>query len=321
MGKKVLVAGGAGFIGGHVVLELLEKKIEPIIFDNFSTSEKKKLLSDFIEGDLRSFSDINNAMKKIKPFAVINLASLSIVTESEKKPFSYYNNNICSSLNLINAMIQNNCKKLIFSSSASVYKNSKKKLTEDSPKVPQNSYGESKLLIEKIIKKAKKEFDIDFVIFRYFNASGADSFQRWGESHNPETHLIPLAIQAINRKKKLKIYGNSFKTKDGTAIRDYIHVSDIAKAHIKSIDFLKKKKSTICNLGVGKGYSVLEVVKTVEKITKKKVYFEFKERRKGEPEKLVCNPALAAKLLGWKAHSSNLEKIVQDAFYWYEKIK
>ena len=281
---KFLVTGGAGYIGSHMVKFLLSKNHEVTVFDNLSTGKlinKNKI--NFIKVDLVNHKKLDQLMSKKKFDAVFHFAALSIVNESEKKPRKYYLNNVQGTKNLINSMIKYNINNLIFSSSASVYGAPKtKKILETHQMKPISEYGKNKKEIEKILAQIGKKKNFKSISFRYFNAAGADESAKIGENHKPETHLIPKILNSIKRKqKKVYIYGNSYKTIDGTCVRDYIHVNDIVRAHYYGLKKFRQKKCVLnYNIGSGKGYSVLEIINGIEKVTRVKLKIIYKKKRK-----------------------------------------
>ena len=320
---KYLVTGGAGYIGSHMVKLLESKENKVTVFDNLSTG-KKSLLSkcNFIKLDLLDLKKLDREMSKIKFDAVFHFAALSIVSESEKKPKLYYKNNVLATKNLVNTMMKYNMNNLIFSSSASVYgKPKQKKISEGHEKKPLSIYGKNKLEIENYLKKMGYMHKFKSISFRYFNAAGADKSAKIGEDHDPETHLIPSILKSIKSKKnKFYIYGNNYKTKDGTCVRDYIHVSDIVRAHF---DGLKKFKSKNCalnyNIGSEQGYSILEIIKAVEKVTKTKIQLIYKNKRKGDPAALIAKCDKIYKDLRWKPKYQDIHKIISSAWKWHNR--
>ena len=320
---RILVTGGAGYIGSHTVKELEKQNYEVIIFDNLSTGRKELVKGKkLIMGDLKNLDDIKEVFKKYKFDAVMHFASLIQVGESYKNPLKYYRENILNSLNLLQAMIEEGVKYFIFSSSAAVYGIPEfTPITEEHPLNPVNPYGETKFFVEKMLQNFDRAYGLKYVSLRYFNAAGADPDGELGELHDPETHLIPnILLFLLGKKERFEIYGNDFPTPDGTAIRDYIHVTDLARAHILALErLLETKKSEVFNLGMKKGYSVLEVVKEVEKVTGKKVEYTIKPRREGDVPVLIASEERARKELNWKPQYSDLKTIIQTAWNWHRK--
>ena len=320
---KFLVTGGAGYIGSHMVKFLLSKNHEVTVFDNLSTGKlinKNKI--NFIKVNLLNRKKLDQLMSKKKFDAVFHFAALSIVNESEKKPRKYYMNNVLGTKNLINSMIKYKINNLIFSSSASVYGIPKtKKILETHQMKPISEYGKNKKEIEKILAQIGKKKNFKSISFRYFNAAGADESAKIGENHKPETHLIPKILNSIKRKqKKVYIYGNSYKTIDGTCVRDYIHVNDIVRAHYYGLKKFKQKKCILnYNIGSGKGYSVLEIINGIEKVTRVKLKIIYKKKRKGDPPILVADCKKIFKDLRWKPKYKNIDKILLTAWQWHKK--
>ena len=321
--KYILITGGAGYIGSHTNLELKRKGYRTVIFDNLSLGHKEFVKDDnFIYGDLKNISDLKEVFKKYDIAAVIHFAALSKVGESTKDPQMYYYNNVINTLNLLDVMRTYDVKKIIFSSTAAVYGNPESiPITEESEIKPINPYGSSKAMIENILKDYDKAYNFKFVSLRYFNACGADASAKIGEWHVPETHLLPLILDVvIGKQDNIKIFGTDYNTKDGTCIRDYIHVTDLADAHILALEYLlKDNRSNIFNLGNGEGYSVKEIIDAVETITKKKIQRIENERREGDPAILIANPLKAKKILKWKTRY-DLENIVKSAWEWHKKL-
>jgi UDP-glucose-4-epimerase GalE len=323
--KKILVTGGAGYIGSFACKALKENGYLPIVFDNLSTGHKESVRwGPFIYGDLEDSQDLDNLFKKHQFDAVMHFAASAIVSESTKNPSLYYTNNVKNTILLLEAMRKNHVNKLIFSSSCATYGNPVfSPITEQHPQNPINPYGTSKWMIEKILEDYHLKHDLSYVSLRYFNAAGADPGNFLGENHANETHIIPLVIEtAFKKRDRFTIYGNTFPTKDGTAIRDYIHVLDIADAHLKACSWLENNmgKSLVVNLGTCRGYSILEIINMVEKLTDKKVPFIFAPIREGEPSHLVSENTKARMNLGWAPEHSDLEKIIAGAIVWHENL-
>jgi len=324
MNKNILVIGGAGYIGSHMVRALLDEKYNPIVFDNMSTGHKGFIPEGaiFIRGDLRNIQDINKAFGRYSPEVVMHFAAASIVPESMSNPLKYYENNVSASINLLKVMLENKSKKFIFSSTAAVFGEPKNiSIKEEDETCPTNPYGRSKLMIENILKDTAQSHDLFYISLRYFNAAGAHPSGRIGEMHDPETHLIPNILKvAKGVKNELTIFGDDYPTPDGTCIRDYIHVQDLCKVHLLALEALNGGiKHEIFNLGNGDGFSVREVVNTAEKVTGRKVNVKVGPRRPGDPARLVASAERAKKVLGWNP-SANLEEIVRTAWEWEKKI-
>lgn len=329
----ILVTGGAGYIGSHCVLSLLENNFNVHIFDNLSTGNKDiiKTLKDndnifFTLGDLINKEEVNNVFKKSEFKAVIHFAAYSQVGESVVNPQKYYKNNILGTLNLLEAMIEHNVKYIVFSSTAAVYGRAEYTPIDEKHSLnPLSPYGRTKLAIENILDDYDKAYGIKSVRLRYFNAAGADKSLRTGECHNPETHLIPNILNTVfNQKKPFKLYGTDYKTKDGTCLRDYIDVEDLAKAHILALRYLENGGNTDCfNLGTSKGYTVKEVFHLCEKITGRKLPLEIGNKREGDPAELVADNKKAKEILGWIPQKS-LDESIQNAYNWIkskERVK
>lgn len=320
---KILIAGGAGYIGSHTVQELILDGYDVTVFDNFSTGKRDFLPGVRIfEGDLMDKKSIEEAFDKTDFDAVLHFASLIEVGESYANPSKYYTHNLFSSLNLLNVMLKKGVNKFIFSSSAAVYGNPETSpISEDHPLRPINPYGQTKYFVEKILEDYDRAHDLKFISLRYFNASGADPEGQRGEVHNPETHLIPnILLFLLDKRDSFFLYGADFPTPDGSAVRDYIHVKDLAKAHVLALKRLSlKPESEFINLGTNKGYSVLEIIDKVEQITGKPVRYTTSPRRLGDPPVLLASKDKAERLLGWTLEYSDIETIIQTAWNWHSK--
>ena len=320
---KVLVTGGAGYIGSHTIKELLKKGFEVVVFDNFSTGRKELLVGgELIEGDLMDKDSIEDALKRGNFGAVLHFASLIQVGESYADPQKYYTHNLLSSLNLLDAMLKAKVKAFIFSSSAAVYGVPLQvPIPENHPLNPVNPYGQTKVLVEKILEDYNRAYGLKFISLRYFNAAGADPDGLLGEMHEPETHLIPnLLLYLLGEKKGFDLFGTDFPTEDGTAVRDYIHVTDLARAHVLALQrLLESSRSEFINLGTNTGYSVLEIINKTEAITGKKVQYKKRPKRKGDVPVLLASNEKAEKLLGWKLSHSDIGTILQTAWNWHQK--
>lgn len=311
---KVLVVGGAGYIGSHVVYELLKENNEVIVFDNLSTGHRSFVpeSAKFYLGDITSYEDLENIFSNEEIDLVMHFAGKIRVDESVSKPLMYYYNNVEGVRILLDVMRKYNCKKIVFSSSAAVYGEAVNGVCfEDDYKLPINPYGETKLIGERLIESSRVAYGIEYVIFRYFNVAGADSSLEIGLKSNLITHLIPKAIKEALDNGLLKVFGTDYDTKDGTCVRDYIHVSDIAKAHVLgAYHLINNKGSNIFNLGSNSGYSVLEVINEVNNIIP--VKFENAPRREGDPAILIANSKRANDILNWKASKDLSEMIKSD---------
>ena len=320
----VLVLGGAGYIGSHAVLSLKERGYKPVIFDNFIYGNRDiAALLDvpIVEADINNRKALQESFKKYAPKAVMHFAAFAYVGESVTEPAKYYDNNLATTLILLDEMRKAEIKNFIFSSTCATYGVPESfPITEDLAQNPVNPYGRTKLMVEHVLKDYDHAYQLRSVIFRYFNAAGAHVDGTIGERHNPETHLIPLALAATDERFPLKIFGDDYETPDGTCVRDYIHVSDIADAHIRGLEFLMKEgRSEIFNIGTGNGYSVKEVIDTIKRISGKTVHFAMHPRRAGDPPKLVAGATKLKNILGWKPTSSDLDTIITSALKWYLK--
>jgi len=317
---KILITGGAGYIGSHVVKALNEKGFEVVVYDNLSKGHKEAVLTgELIIGDLEDEKLLSRVFENNKIDAVMHFAAFIEVGESVKNPLKYYRNNTENTIKLLKVMEKFGVNKFIFSSTAAVYGNPQTvPIPETEPIKPINPYGQSKAFVEKILKDISKTKDFKYVSLRYFNAAGADPSGRIGESHNPETHLIPLILKtAKGERKSIKIFGTDYPTPDGTAIRDYIHVDDLAEAHILALEYLiDGGESDVFNLGYGHGYSVKEVVETAKKITGIDFPVEETDRRPGDPAVLVADSSKLKQKLGWKPKYDDLEYIIKTAWNW-----
>jgi UDP-glucose 4-epimerase len=318
----ILVTGGAGYIGSHVVKELLRQGHKPIVFDNLQTGHRKTTKDAlFIEGDLSDQKKLKETFQAYQIDTVIHFAADSLVGESVQNPLKYFNNNVKNSLNLIEIMEEFKVKKIVFSSSAAVYGEPKEiPITEEHPCAPTNPYGETKWIFEKVLQAYHDSKKLNFISLRYFNAAGADPEGELGEDHSQETHLIPLVIRVALDGTSVPVYGTDYNTPDGTCIRDYIHVTDLANAHILALRKLEKEKmSGIYNLGNGNGYSVREVIETVKKVTGRKIAAVDSPRRPGDPARLVASSKKIKEELGWIPKYPDLETIVETAWEWHRK--
>ena len=319
----ILVTGGAGYIGSHCVLALLERGFEVLIFDNLSTGhiETVNILKEygtvaFKQGDLLNKQDLEDVFANHKIDAVIHFAAFSQVGESVINPQKYYVNNVCGTINLLDIMLKYDVKKIVFSSTAATYGEPVyTPIDENHPQNPINPYGMSKLMIEKIMDDYDKAYNLKSVRLRYFNVAGADNKARIGEWHDPETHLVPNILKStFNDGKVFEMYGDDYDTKDGTCVRDYINIEDLANAHLQALTYLKNGgKTNYFNLGTNDGNTVKEVFSTCEKVVGKAISVEVKPRREGDPASLVANNEKARKVLNWEPKKS-LEYSIQKAY-------
>ena len=329
----ILVTGGAGYVGSHCVLALLENGYDVVIFDNLElghieTVETLKVIQasgkvvDFIQGDLKNLFDIRNVFEKHEIEAVVHFAAYSQVAESMKNPQKYFSNNVDGTVNLLKSMIENDVKRIVFSSTAATYGEPiYTPIDETHPQKPINPYGETKLEIEKIMDEYDKNFGLKSVRLRYFNVAGADSNARIGEWHEPETHLIPNILKStFGSGKTFQMFGTDYDTIDGTCVRDYINVEDLARAHVLALDYLGKGGETnFFNLGTNNGNSVKEVFSVCEKVTGEKISVDIQPRREGDPAILVADNQKAKKVLGW-APEKTLEDSILSAYNWEKKL-
>ena len=319
---RLLVLGGAGYIGSHTALELIKKGHEVIVVDNLVTGYEKAVPDKavFYQGDIRNLEFLDNLFKTEMIDAVIHFAAYSLVGESVTNPLKYYDNNLYGTKVLLEAMIKNNVNKIVFSSTAATYGEPENiPILESDRTCPTNPYGETKLAMEKMFHWASKAHGLNYVSLRYFNACGADATGQIGEAHNPESHLIPLVLQVPNGKREsVSIYGTDYDTPDGTCIRDYIHVTDLAKAHILAVEYLARGgESDIFNLGNGVGYSVREVIETARSVTGHPIPAIEVPRRAGDPARLVASGEKAKKVLGWEPEIKQLDDIIASAWKWH----
>ncbi len=321
--KNILVTGGAGYIGSHVCKALSQKGYTPITYDNFSSGNHEAVQwGPKEEGDIRDESTLNTAIKKHNPQAIMHFAALIQVGDSVTNPSEYYNNNVFGSYTLLEAARKHNIQNMVFSSTAAVYGMPNVKIIpEDSPLSPINPYGHTKLAMENMIRNYSDAYSINHAILRYFNAAGADLETQTGTAYPKDTHLIPLIMQAASGERDdIKILGTDYETPDGTAIRDYIHVWDLAIAHVKALEHIMENKENITlNLGTSNGYSVREVIETTQKNIPNTIKVMEEGRRPGDPAILVADATKAQKTLNWTPKHSDLETIVKTAWLWKEK--
>lgn len=319
---SILVTGGAGYIGSHAVYQLIDQGLDVVIVDNLQTGHRGAIhpKAKFYEGDLRDRDFMREVFRKETIEGVIHFAANSLVGESMEKPLQYYDNNVYGTQILLESMIDAGVKYIVFSSTAATYGEPEAvPITEEMPTVPTNTYGETKLAMENMMKWCEQAHGIRFVSLRYFNVAGARSTGEIGEDHNPETHLIPVVLEtALGKREKITIFGDDYPTKDGTCIRDYIHVEDLIDAHILALDYLKNGgQSDIFNLGSSQGFSVKEIVEMAREVTGKEIRAEIGPRRAGDPSILIASSEKAKKILGWKPSRTNIEQIIKDAWNWH----
>ncbi|MCL0035117.1 UDP-glucose 4-epimerase GalE [Thermodesulfovibrionales bacterium] len=321
---KVLVTGGAGYIGSHVVKLLGEKDYDVVVYDNLSTGTAKAVLyGQLVEGDILNLRDLKKAIDDFKPDAVMHFAAKIVVPESVKYPLLYYTNNVFGTLNVLEAMRYCGVNKFIFSSTAAVYGEPvEMSIVEETPFRPVNPYGKSKAMIEEVLKDFSAAEDFRYVSLRYFNVAGADPSCTIGETKKDATHLITMCVRtALGKREKLLVYGADYPTRDGSCIRDYIHVADLADAHVLSLEYLLKgERSDVFNCGYGRGYSVLEVVRTVRRVSGADFHVEYVNRRAGDPAVLISNPNKIKSELDWKPKYNDLDFIIKTAWEWEKRI-
>jgi UDP-glucose 4-epimerase len=319
---KLLMPGGAGYIGSHMVSYAKEHGHEVVVLDDFSTGNEWAVKDcEILRVNLLDQNKLSKLLKGRYFDGVIHFAGKSIVHESIKKPRLYYLNNVVGTLNLVNEMIKNDVHNLVFSSSAAIFGNPiTNKVAEDHPKNPINPYGQSKLMVENMLRDICSAHDFNVTCLRYFNAAGAHESCKIGEAHDPETHLIPIIIKAVlSKKTDLKVFGNDYSTPDGTCVRDYVHVIDLAQAHLLGLTYMQKNKGfSAFNLGSSKGSSILEVIKGCQSITGKELSFQIDNRREGDPSQLVADNRFALTSLNWRPKYNNINEIIKTAWLWHK---
>jgi len=321
----ILIAGGAGYIGSHCTLDFIRAGYDCAVLDNLSEGHKEALQTDnFYKTDLSNPDAIREVFKKHSIKAVIHFAAYAYVGESVINPQKYYYNNVVNTLNLLRVMLEHNVKNIVFSSTCATYGNPQyTPIDESHPQNPINPYGMTKLMIEKILKDYNRAYGLNYTALRYFNAAGADPTVRIGESHNLETHLIPLVLRTAKGEiDSIKVFGTDYDTPDGTCIRDYIHVNDLSKAHRLAVEQLltgegsAEEKNNFYNLGIGKGYSVKEIIEVCEKVVGRSINKEYVERREGDPPVLVAANSKARGKLGWEPEFTDIHDIIRTAWEW-----
>lgn len=322
MSKTVFVTGGAGYVGSHCAKAFANAGWTVVTFDNLSRGHRDLVKwGDLIEGDILDRASLSAALERVRPDAVAHFAAYAYVAESMTQPAVYYRNNVVGTMNLLDAMIKADVRQMVFSSSCATYGISDEIITEDTPQNPINPYGETKKICEKMIRDYGTAHDLRSVILRYFNAAGCDPDGETGERHDPEPHVIPLAIRgAMDGTFTFNILGGDYDTPDGTCVRDYIHVSDLADAHERALDYLSGGGvSEIFNLGTGQGSSVMQLADAVSKVAGKEVPRVIAERRPGDPPILVASAEKARDVLGWQPKRSDLESILTSAWDWFQR--
>ena len=317
----ILVCGGAGYIGSHMVKMLDNKGYNVTTFDNLSTGHQEAVKwGAFVKGDLLNQNDLKNLFESRKIDAVMHFSERSLVGESVSDPALYYRNNVVGTFNLLEEMRRSGVDRFVFSSSAATYGNPVTPLIDENhPVSPINPYGRTKLMVEQMLSDYFPAFSISSVCLRYFNAAGADPDGEIGESHTPESHLIPNVLKAVpGTGNKLRVFGSDYNTADGTCVRDYIHINDLCLAHLNALDFMAHNTgANVFNLGNGKGFSILEIIKAAEAVTNIEIPFDYADRREGDPPTLVADSRLAQKKLGWTAQFTDVEEIIRTAWKWH----
>ena len=319
----ILVCGGAGYIGSHTVHQLVAKGEQVVIVDNLATGHRAALnpAAKFYEGDIRDSFVLDRIFTENKIEAVIHFAANSLVGESMEKPLKYFNNYVYGMQVLLEAMVRHQVDKIVFSSTAAVYGEPKRvPILEDDETNPTNTYGETKRTMEKMMKWVSRADGIRYVSLRYFNAAGALDDGSIGEDHSPETHLIPLILQVpLKKRAAITVFGEDYATPDGTCVRDYIHVIDLADAHVLALDYLRQGgASDIFNLGNGQGFSVREMIAAAERATGESIAVEIGQRRAGDPAQLIASSEKARRVLGWKPQYTEVERIIRTAWSWHK---
>lgn len=319
----ILVLGGAGYIGSHTVYALIEKGVDVVVIDNLETGHIEAVheKARFYKGDIRDRAFVDSVLDKEKIDAVIHFAANSLVGESMVNPLKYYDNNVNGTKVILQSMVAHGLDKIVFSSTAATYGEPEKvPILETDRTEPTNTYGETKLAMEKMFKWTDRAHGLKYVSLRYFNACGAHVSGKIGEAHSPETHLIPLILQVpLGQREYISIFGDDYDTSDGTCIRDYIHVTDLAQAHILAVDYLMKgNESNIFNLGNGVGFTVKEVIDTARKVTGHEIPARIAERRAGDPARLIASSDKARQVLLWKPEHADLEEIISTAWNWHK---
>ena len=318
----VLVTGGAGYIGSHTAKAMALRGFIPVTYDDLSNGHRWAVQwGPFEQGDIGDQTKLAETIRRYEVSAIVHFAAFAYVGESMVQPERYFENNVSKSLSLLNVALETGVRHVVFSSSCATYGTPERMpITEDTLQHPVNPYGETKLAIERALYWYSKTQRLNSVALRYFNAAGADPEGDIGEAHSPETHLIPLVLEAATGKRVLDIYGDDYSTSDGTCVRDYVHVSDLADAHVRALDYLLRGGSSIAlNLGTGVGHSIMEVINSVERVTGRKVSHRIASRRPGDPAVLVAAPRLSEEILGWKPNHSQLDSIVSTAWKWYSE--
>lgn len=323
--KTILVAGGAGYIGSHTVKYLLKNNYNVVVVDNLVYGHREAVLTEnFEKVDLKDKEALDKVFKKYSIDAVIHFAAYTYVGESVTSPQKYYWNNVVNTLNLLDVMIENNVKNIVFSSTCATYGEPKyTPIDEKHSQMPINPYGKTKFMMEQIMSDYDRAYDLKYAALRYFNAAGCDAEGQLGESHDPETHLIPLVLKAIKGERdNITVFGTDYETPDGTCVRDYIHVEDLADAHMKAVEKIFETNQSYCiNLGTGIGTSVKEIIDAAEEVTGKKVPVVYGQRREGDPAKLYAANQKSKEVLGWDPKYTEIKDIIKTAWIWEQNKK
>jgi UDP-glucose-4-epimerase GalE len=320
--KHVLVTGGAGYIGSHAAKALANKGYIPVTYDSLVNGHRWAVRwGPFLQGDIGDKAKLLETMRRYQPVAVIHFAAFAYVGESMRRPALYFENNVTKSLTLLDAVAEAGVRHFVFSSSCATYGTpAQMPIREDTPQHPVSPYGETKLIIERALRWYGLAYDVSLATLRYFNAAGADLNGELGEAHSPETHLIPLVLDSTMGGRTVDVYGDDYPTPDGTCVRDYIHVSDLAEAHVRALEYLLEGgKSITLNLGTGEGSSVGQVISMVEQVTGRRVSRRAAPRRPGDPPVLVADSSLARRVLAWHPTHSGLDSIIRSAWRWHSK--
>ncbi|MGG1675625.1 UDP-glucose 4-epimerase GalE [Neobacillus sp. NRS-1170] len=320
---SILVLGGAGYVGSHAVYQLIDQGFQVIVIDNLQTGHRDAVHSEarFYEGDIRSREFMRSAFEKEKIEAILHFAANSLVGESMVEPLKYFDNNVYGTQIVLEMMKEFGVKHIVFSSTAAVYGEPKEvPITEEAQTMPTNTYGETKLAMEKMIAWCEKAFGIKYVSLRYFNVAGSRGDGQIGEDHNPETHLIPVVLEAaLGKRPAVTIFGDDYDTADGTCVRDYVHVEDLIEAHLLALKLLQNGgESHIFNLGSSQGFSVNEIVETARMVTGIDIPVQMGERRSGDPSTLIASSEKAGQVLGWNPSRTSIQQIINDAWNWHK---
>lgn len=320
---SILVLGGAGYVGSHAVYQLIDQGSEVVVIDNLQTGHRDAIhpKAHFYEGDIRSREFMRSVFEKEKIEAILHFAANSLVGESMTEPLKYFDNNVFGTQIVLEMMKEFNVKHIIFSSTAAVYGEQKVvPITEKAATVPTNTYGETKLAMEKMISWCEKAFDLKYVSLRYFNVASARSGGEIGEDHNPETHLIPVILEAaLGKRPAITVFGQDYDTPDGTCVRDYIHVEDLIDAHLLALRYLQNGgESNVFNLGSSQGFSVKEIIETAKEVTGIEIPVQMGERRSGDPSTLIASSEKARSVLGWNPSRTSIHQIISDAWNWHK---